>query len=142
MTEILAAGGVVWRPGADPGRVEIAVIHRPKYNDWSLPKGKLDPGETPLDAAVREVYEETGHHVRVGASLGTIRYRKATADGGSALKTVHYWVMTSTGGRFTAGREVDRLEWMPPAEAARRVSYRMDREVIERFVNDGLPTEK
>ena len=63
---VLAAGGVLWRPGYRESAAEIAVIHRPRYDDWSLPKGKVDPGETEPVTAVREVFEETGHHVRAG----------------------------------------------------------------------------
>jgi 8-oxo-dGTP diphosphatase len=111
---IEAAGGVLWRPGHDD--VEVALVHRPKYDDWSIPKGKLKAGEPALDAALREVQEETGHTAEPGRPLGEIRYLK---DG--APKRVRYWAMRVTGGRFTASDEVDALLWLTPREARLRV---------------------
>src|SRR3954463_6244214 len=102
--EVLAAGGVVVR---DDGR--IAVIHRPKYDDWSLPKGKLDAGESFEDAALREVEEETGLECTLGRALGETRYR----DNKDRPKVVRYWAMEpSTGGEFEPNDEVDELRWV------------------------------
>src|SRR5690606_11312898 len=108
---IRAAGGVLWRhaPG-DGGRVEVAVIHRPRYDDWSLPKGKLAAGESELEAAVREIREETGFHVRVGRPLGVTRYSKETVSG-ARPKVVRWWAMQGEGGGFSPTREVDDLVW-------------------------------
>ena len=133
MTEILAAGGVLWRAAPSGGGLEIAVIHRPKYDDWSLPKGKVDPGETLLQAAVREVLEETGHHVVVGMHLGMVSYLKANRAGAYRDKVVHYWTMREAGGRFVAGDEVDDLRWVTTGAAQRLVSYAMDLEIVGRF---------
>ncbi len=132
-----AAGAVLWRH-ADAG-VAVALVHRPKYDDWSLPKGKLDPGEGLVEAAQREVGEETGHQARVGAYLGCITYPVRSADGRLIDKAVHYWAMEAVNGAFTPGREVDELRWLPPDEAAALLSYARDREVLDRFVTGGGP---
>src|SRR5690349_18691345 len=92
---IRAAGGVLWREGTDGGPepgVEVAVIHRPRYDDWSLPKGKLAGAESEVDGAIREVLEETGFHVRLGRALGESRYLK---EQGGILrpKVVRWWAM-------------------------------------------------
>lgn len=134
MCEVVAAGGVLWRPAEGSDGLEIAIIHRPKYDDWTVPKGKLDPRESVLEAALREVWEETGYRGRVGAPLGAISYLKETRNGGFQDKVVHYWAMEAGRGTFTEGAEVDRLEWVTPSCAMRRVSYDMDREVIRRFL--------
>lgn len=133
MSEILAAGGVLWRAADRAEGVEIAIIHRPKYDDWSLPKGKLEPGETLLEAAVREVWEETGHDVAVGPNLGVITYLKANRKGQYQDKVVHFWAMHEAGGQFAPGDEVDDLEWIPPALVDRRLTYPMDQEVVRRL---------
>ena len=124
---IRAAGGVVWRPA--PGGVEVCLVHRPRYDDWSLPKGKLDPGEHPLRAAVREVAEETDVQAVPQVRLPTIRYRSEGRP-----KAVDYWSMraVATGG-FQPDTEVDQVRWFPADEAARRVSYPHDGEVIGAF---------
>lgn len=127
---IHAAGGVLWRPGSEPGTIEVALVHRPRYNDWTLPKGKRDDNEAELDTAIREVREETGYRVHVGPELIPVRYVHRGRD-----KTVRYWAMRAVGGRFVATAEVDRLEWMSPAEAARRLTYPRDRAVLEYFLN-------
>jgi 8-oxo-dGTP diphosphatase len=130
---IRAAGGVLWRRAPDDvGAVEVAVIHRPRYDDWSLPKGKLAAGESELDAAVREILEETGFHVRVGRSLGVTRYAKETEDG-TRPKVVRWWAMRAEAGGFTPTGEVDELVWLAPSEAAERLSRSTDVEVLERF---------
>lgn len=123
---VIAAGGVLWR-----GRhrdVEVAVIHRPRYDDWTLPKGKLEPTETELAAAVREVQEETGARVAVSRRIGRVRY-----DIGPQRKVVTYWAMRHLDGDFTATDEVDRLDWLPVTEARQRLTYGVDRGVLGDF---------
>ena len=139
---IRAAGGVVWRrvDGIDgESGVEVAVIHRPRYDDWSLPKGKVSAGESDLEGAVREVLEETGFHVRVGRGLGETRYVKS-GGGGMRPKVVRWWAMQAEEGTFSATREVDELRWLSLAEAADQVSRDTDREVLERFARGAAPT--
>jgi 8-oxo-dGTP pyrophosphatase MutT (NUDIX family)/phosphohistidine phosphatase SixA len=130
--DVLAAGAVLWRPG--PRGVEVALVHRPKYDDWSFPKGKLDPGETLPFAAVREVAEETGQSARLGAILGDVRYTVA-----AGRKLVRYWTAQACGGEFVRGREIDELRWLDPAGAAKLLSYRRDVELLERFAEVGPP---
>ncbi|MBS4726941.1 NUDIX hydrolase [Mycobacterium sp. SM1] len=126
-TIIGAAGAVVWRPGSDTA-VEVAVIHRPRYDDWSLPKGKVDPGETEPVTVVREVLEETGHHVHLGRRLHRVSYPVE-----QGIKRVRYWAARSLGGEFTPGREVDDLLWLAVPDAAAKLSYEHDRKVLRRF---------
>jgi 8-oxo-dGTP pyrophosphatase MutT (NUDIX family)/phosphohistidine phosphatase SixA len=140
--EIRAAGGVLWRRalGARTGEdVEVAVVHRPRYDDWSLPKGKLDHGETEFEAALREVEEETGHLGRPGRSLGRIRYLK-TSGGITRPKIISYWSMQANGGSFQPGREVDELRWVSAHDAGRLLTYPTDREVLGRFTSQPLTT--
>jgi 8-oxo-(d)GTP phosphatase len=131
---IQAAGGVVWRLAASKNgtNVEVAIIHRPRYDDWSIPKGKVAPGETLLEGGVREVHEETGYRVQVGRPLGEIRYLKKSG-GATREKVVHFWAMRATGGEFSPGPEVDQLRWLPLNEARELVTRATDREVLERF---------
>lgn len=130
---IRAAGGVLWRRDPDDdGAVEVALIHRPRYDDWSLPKGKLAAGESELEAAVREILEETGFHVRVGRPLGETRYAKET-DGGTRPKVVRWWAMQAEGGNFSPTGEVDDLVWLAPSDAAVRLTRPSEVEVLERF---------
>ena len=128
-----AAGGVLWRAGPD-GAVETALVHRSKYDDWSLPKGKLDPGEHALPAAVREVTEETGERVVLGRRSLQVRY--TVPDG---PKRVDYWLMQSCGGRFTANDEIAELRWVRLAEAAGAVTYEHDRAVLADAARDDVP---
>jgi 8-oxo-(d)GTP phosphatase len=130
---ILAGGGLLWRPGP-AGDIEVCLVHRPKYDDWSLPKGKLEPGEHVLTAAVREVREETGVHAVVGRRLPTQEYRL-----GEDRKVVEYWSMTPAGGAFEADHEVDSLLWLPVAEAAARLTYDRDRAFL--LTSAALPAE-
>lgn len=132
---IRAAGGVVWRNSTDanePGAVEIALIHRPRYDDWSIPKGKLAPGESELEGALREVFEETGYRVWPARPLGQVHYLKV-ADSGPREKVVSYWTMRACGGAFTANREVDELRWLKPDEARTLLTRSSDREILDRF---------
>ncbi|MBF6191061.1 MULTISPECIES: NUDIX hydrolase [Nocardia] len=126
---IHAAGAVLWRESST-GAIEIALVHRPKYEDWSLPKGKLDPGETPVLAAVREVREETGLESRLGRYLGHVTY---PIPGHRKLKRVDYWAAEQVGGEFTVNSEVDVLSWHPLDRVMDQLSYPMDRQVVRAF---------
>ena len=126
-TVIRAAGAVLWRPSRRHG-VRIAVVHRPRYDDWSLPKGKAEAGEVPPVTAAREVEEETGFRAALGRSLTTVSY---TTNAGP--KTVQYFSARRLGGLFSPNKEVDRLEWLPLARAAERMSYEFDRAVLTTF---------
>ncbi len=130
---IAAAGGAVWRPCADGG-LEVAVVHRPRYDDWSLPKGKLDRGEHALPAAVREVREETGMEVVVGRR--SIRTGYPVEEG---LKRVDYWVMQAVGGVFEPNHEVDELRWLTPEDAAALCSHPHDRAVVADLLREDVP---
>lgn len=130
---IRAAGGLLWRRG--PEGIQVAMVHRPRYDDWSMPKGKLDRGEHPLQAAVREVEEETGLRTVVGRRLPTQEYVL-----GPDRKTVDYWAMTPAGGEFTATDEVDSTRWVRPAEAATWLSYDRDRDLLRAFEAVPPPT--
>jgi 8-oxo-dGTP pyrophosphatase MutT (NUDIX family)/phosphohistidine phosphatase SixA len=125
--DVVAAGAVLWRPSGANG-TEAALVHRPRYDDWSLPKGKLNAGEVVPAAAVREVAEETGHHAALGAALGESRYRVAQGE-----KVVYYWSARAEDGEFTPNDEVDELRWVPASDAAELLSYQRDVEVLERF---------
>ncbi|WP_227985179.1 NUDIX hydrolase [Nocardia spumae] len=127
---IIAAGAVVWRRPAAGGPVEVALVHRPKYDDWSLPKGKLDPGETAMIAAVREVAEETGLHCRLGRYLGRVTY---PVPGHRKLKRVDYWAATPVDGEFVTNSEVDQLRWHRVDRVMDELSYPMDRRIIRNF---------
>lgn len=124
---VLAAGAVLWRAG-DDGAVEVALVHRPRYDDWSLPKGKLDPGETEPVAAVREVQEETGFAAELGRRLTAVSY---PIEHGT--KKVTYWAARAIGGEFAPNSEVDELQWLPIPVAMKRLQYAADRKVLRRF---------
>jgi len=126
-TVIRAAGAVLWRPSRRYG-VRVAVVHRPRYNDWSLPKGKAEPGEVPPVTAAREVEEETGFRAAIGRTLTTVSYK---ANGGP--KTVQYFAARRMGGLFAPNKEVDRLEWLPIGKAKERMSYEFDQAVLSTF---------
>jgi 8-oxo-dGTP pyrophosphatase MutT (NUDIX family) len=102
------------------------VVHRPKYDDWSFPKGKLDPDESDEDAALREVEEETGFACRLDRELSSTRYR----DRFGRPKVVRYWVMDPVEGEFRPTKEVDELRWLSPDEAAGLLSYDHDRQLL------------
>ncbi|OCB25508.1 NUDIX hydrolase [Mycobacterium malmoense] len=133
---VYAAGAVLWRPtdSSNPG-LEVAVIHRPRYDDWSLPKGKVDPGETAPVAAVREVCEETGHQAILGRRLDMVSYPIE-----AGVKKVYYWAARSTGGDFTPGNEVDELVWLPMADALKKLSYAHDRKMLRHFTKHPADT--
>lgn len=123
-----AAGTVLWRPSRKHG-IKIAVIHRPRYDDWSLPKGKAEPGECETVTAARETEEETGYVARIGRHVDTISYR---VSGG--VKRVHYFAGQAVSGAFEANKEVDELKWLPAAKARVRLSYPRDRAVLDSFL--------
>jgi 8-oxo-dGTP diphosphatase len=127
--EVTAAGGVIWRRG-DEDEVEVLVVHRPRYDDWSFAKGKCDPGETFLETAEREVLEETGLAVHVGPELDEVRY----VDHKGRSKLVRYWAMTVATGEFTPNDEVDEVRWLPVPEARALVSYPHDAALLERLL--------
>lgn len=138
---IQAAGGVVWRfdTSSEHGEVEVAIIHRPRYDDWSMPKGKLLRDETFVEGAVREVTEETGLRVKLGRPLGEITYEKVSG-GVARPKVVRYWAMHAEGGLFTPGNEVDQLRWVPLGVAFGMLTHERDREVLERFAGGPVLT--
>jgi 8-oxo-dGTP diphosphatase len=128
---VRAAGCVVWRPGATGP--EVAVIHRPRYDDWSFPKGKLDPGEGYVHAAVREVREETGYPVVLGRRLPTQVY-DVSFGGPARMKRVKYWAaQAAVDAEFQPNSEVDRLEWLPVPAALSRLTRQTDRDLLRAF---------
>ena len=122
---IRAAGGVVCRASRS-GETEVAVIHRPAYDDWTLPKGKIEPDEKPEDCALREVREETGLRCELGRPLGCTAY----VDRRGRDKVVCYWLMEVKGGRFRPGIEVDKLQWLSVEDALRKLTYTRDRTLL------------
>lgn len=133
---VLAAGAVLWRPNGDPDDPQIALIHRPRYDDWSLPKGKVDPGETEPVAAVREVHEETGYTAHLGRRLASVSYPVE-----QGIKKVHYWAARQVHGEFTPNDEVDELKWLPVSEAMSQLGYNDDRKVLRRFMKRPVDTK-
>ncbi len=123
--EVFAAGGLVTRDTA--AGLEILLVHRPHYDDWSLPKGKLDPGEGFEEAALREVLEETGLRCELGAEVPGTEYH----DRKGRFKQVRYWRMTVLDGEFAPNDEVDELRWLGPAEARALLTYERDAAVLD-----------
>jgi 8-oxo-dGTP diphosphatase len=141
--DVVAGGAVLWRPtgehdgasGPDgAGGIQVALVHRPRYDDWSLPKGKLEPGESVPAAAVREVGEETGYDAVLGVRLGESRYRAP-----QGAKVAYYWAARAGAGAFEPNDEVDELRWLTPGSALTLLSYDRDREVLDRFRGLGSP---
>jgi 8-oxo-dGTP diphosphatase len=128
VAEIFAAGAVLWRSSG----AEIAIVHRPRYDDWSLPKGKLERGETLWAAAAREVAEETGFGCALGRYLGQVSY--PVNHPFPATKTVDYLAARAVSGQFQPNREVDQLRWLPPAEAVNLLSYPHDHVIVREFL--------
>jgi 8-oxo-dGTP diphosphatase len=121
--EVKASGGVVRRH--DDG-LKVALVHRPRYDDWSFPKGKLDKGESWEHAALREVEEEIGVRCRLGAELPPTAYK----DPKGRDKVVRYWLMEPLAGGFVPSDEVDEMRWVTPEEAHQLLSYEHDRELL------------
>jgi 8-oxo-dGTP pyrophosphatase MutT (NUDIX family) len=133
---VLAAGAVLWRSNGDAAGPEIAVIHRPRYDDWSLPKGKVDPGETEPVTAVREVQEETGYSSHLGRRLIAVSYPVE-----QGVKKVRYWAARRINGEFNPNAEVDELKWLPIPEAMNQLEYPHDRKVLRHFVKYPIDTQ-
>ncbi|WP_053206165.1 NUDIX hydrolase [Jiangella muralis] len=136
---VLAAGAVLWRaqPDSPDGRVELCLVHRPRYDDWSLPKGKLEPGESLLACAVREVFEETGHRVTLGRPLPQQHYPVAGRP-----KTVHYWLAEADphAAPRLPDHEVDEVVFLPAGEAVRRLTHERDAELVRAALRGPLRT--
>jgi 8-oxo-dGTP pyrophosphatase MutT (NUDIX family) len=122
---VVAAGGVVLRPGRHAPQ-EIALVHRPAYDDWTLPKGKLDADESLEVACLREVREETGLRCKLLDPAGSTEY----VDGKGRPKVVFYWLLRPVGGRFRPSHEVDELRWLPLPDALSLLTYARDRELL------------
>jgi 8-oxo-dGTP diphosphatase len=122
---VRAAGGVVYRV-RNNGATEVLLIHRPKYDDWTLPKGKLDPGETVEAAAIREVREETGYTTEIERRIGETAYR----DRNGRPKRVTYFAMRPVSGEFEPNNEVDEVRWVTLDEAKELLSYTHDRDLV------------
>ncbi|MEV8589538.1 NUDIX hydrolase [Streptomyces sp. NPDC051180] len=123
---ILAAGCVLWRPAVSGHGIEIALVHRPKWDDWSHPKGKRKRGESAEACALREVREETGRDCELGTRLATVRYTVAGRP-----KEVAYWSARALSGAFTPSDEVDALLWLPPSAARARLTQPRDRTLLD-----------
>lgn len=131
---VRAAGCVLWRRSPVDGELEICLIHRPKYDDWSHPKGKLKRAEAPLSGALREVAEETGHSARPGAELPTMRYMANDRP-----KEVRYWAAEAGAGTFTPNDEVDRMLWLSPTAARSRLTQPRDRLLVDALLESLRP---
>jgi len=128
-TPVQAAGCVLWRRSPISGALEICLVHRPKYDDWSHPKGKLKRGEDALTGALREVEEETGYRAAPGAPLSVAKYY---ANG--RPKQVRYWAAEATTGAFTPNDEVDRILWLSPTAARNRLTQPRDRTLVDELL--------
>ena len=124
---IVRAAGAVLVDGE-----RVALVHRPRYDDWTLPKGKNEPGEDDIAAALREVQEETGFHGRIERDLGVVRYT-VEKHGAVRPKVVRYYVMAVGAGAFEPNHEVDELRWVTREQAAQLLTYERDREVLARW---------
>jgi 8-oxo-dGTP pyrophosphatase MutT (NUDIX family)/phosphohistidine phosphatase SixA len=129
---ILAAGALPW--SRRRGELQVALVHRPRYDDWSWAKGKLDPREEWPVAAVREVFEETGFHVHLGRPLPSADYTVQTGTGPPMTKHVRYWAAEVVGGDGTLVNEIDEVVWLDVAEATSRLSYSRDGDQLNALV--------
>jgi 8-oxo-dGTP diphosphatase len=130
---VIAAGGVVWRERRDTR--QVLLVHRPRYDDWSLPKGKLTAHEHVLLGAQREIEEETGQRVVFGPPLGVQRY-EVRKNGGTAEKLVHYWsAVPADESDFEPNDEVDEISWLPVDKARNKLSYPRDVDILEALDN-------
>lgn len=129
--EVRANGGVVGRDGRDGP--EVLLVHRPRYDDWSLPKGKLEPGESDEECALREVEEETGRRCTLGTELPSIGY----LDDKGRTKRVRYWAMTAIEGTFTPNDEVDEVRWVPAGAARDLLTHPHDADVVDAWAGAG-----
>ncbi len=125
---VRAAGGIIRRNGAR-GPMRVVIVHRPGYDDWSFPKGKVDRGESLEETALREVEEETGLRCKLVAPLGCTAY----SDHKGRDKVACYWLMDVAGGRFRAGSEIDEVRWVTVDDAMEILSYRRDRALLRAF---------
>jgi 8-oxo-(d)GTP phosphatase len=135
---VIAAGAVVWRPNpAHDGDIEICLVHRPRYDDWSLPKGKLDPGEHLLACAVREVQEETGQRIVLGRPLPTQQY-----EANGLPKRVHYWAARADDDApaWTGTKEIDEIVFLPSDDAVRRLTHPRDADVVAALLDAEIRT--
>jgi 8-oxo-dGTP diphosphatase len=130
---VTAAGGVLHRPS--PRGLQIVLVHRPRYDDWSLPKGKTEAGESAEDTARREVLEETGYVVTLGVEVGSINYEVKPRH----PKSVRYWLVDIVSGAFAPSDEVDVLEWVGLSEALTRVTHQGERQMISRAFDLLMP---
>lgn len=127
---VQAAGCVLWRRSPADGGLELCLVHRPKYDDWSHPKGKLKRGEDPLAGALREVHEETGYRAAPGTRLPTVGY-----EANGRPKQVRYWAAEAVSGAFTPNDEVDRLLWLPAPAARDRLTQPRDRTLVDALLH-------
>ena len=134
---IRAAGALLWRDNSDLS-IEVALIHRPRYDDWSLPKGKLEMGETALQCAYREVQEETGIRATFTRQLGTVEYEESGQE-----KRVKYWAAhcALTNSEFVPNEEVDQLKWLSPNQALEQATHDSDKSIIEKFMSEEQHTD-
>ena len=134
---IRAAGALLWRDNSDLS-IEVALIHRPRYQDWSLPKGKLEMGETALQCAYREVQEETGIRASFTRQLGTVEYEESGQE-----KRVKYWAAhcALTNSEFVPNEEVDQLKWLSPSQALEQATHNSDKSIIEKFISEEQHTD-
>jgi 8-oxo-dGTP diphosphatase len=131
---VQAAGCVLWRRAPAGDGIELALVHRPKWDDWSHPKGKLKRREDARHAALREVREETGMTCDLGPELPSVRYRMNDRP-----KQVRYWAAEATGGRFVPNREVDRMLWLAPGAAREQLTQKRDRELVDALLSTLRP---
>lgn len=125
---ILGGGGLVTRHR--DGELEVLMVHRPDHLDWSLPAGKLDPGETLAECALREVCEETGYVCELGRELGMVEY----TDRRGRTRQVHYWEMEAISGSFTPSHEVDAISWVPLVESLNHFTSERDLKIASAFL--------